>query len=169
MTELDKRQNRCCFTGHRPEKLHCSEIEVKKMLAKEIATALKQGKRTFITGMARGSDIYAAELVLEYRAQYSDIHLICALPHPDFEKYWSPEWQQRYRKILKAADYVKLIRPEFSMSSYQIRNEWMVDHSSLLIAVYNGKAGGTRNTIEYANKCHVEVHMLYGHEQLSCR
>ena len=56
------------------------------MLAKEIATALKQGKRTFITGMARGSDIYAAELVLEYRAQYPDIHLVCALPHPDFEK-----------------------------------------------------------------------------------
>ena len=77
------------------------------MLAKEIATALKQGKRTFITGMARGSDIYAAEVVLEYRAQYPDIHLICALPHPNFEEHWSPEWQQRYRKILMAADYVK--------------------------------------------------------------
>ena len=168
MTELDKRQNRCCFTGHRPEKLHCSEIEVKKMLAKEITTALRQGKRTFITGMARGSDIYAAELVLEYRAQYPDIHLICALPHPDFEKNWSPEWQQRYRKILKAADYVKVIRPEFSMSSYQIRNEWMVDHSSLLIAVYNGKAGGTRNTIEYANRSHVEVRHIWQIKYVIC-
>ena len=57
------------------------------MLAKEITTALRQGKHTFISGMARGSDIYAAELVLEYRAQYPDIHLICALPHPDFEKF----------------------------------------------------------------------------------
>lgn len=73
MTELEKRQNRCCFTGHRPEKLHCSEIEVKTMLAKEIATALKQGKRTFISGMARGSDIFAAELVLEYHAQYASL------------------------------------------------------------------------------------------------
>lgn len=116
------------------------------------------------TGMARGSDIYAAELVLEYRAQYPDIHLICALPHPNFEEHWSPEWQQRYRKILMAADYVKVICPVFNMSSYQIRNEWMVDHSALVIAAYSGKAGGTRNTIEYANKCHVEVHMLYIHE-----
>lgn len=106
------------------------------MLAKEIATALKQGKRTFITGMVRGSDIYAAEFVLEYRAQYPDIHLICALPHPDFEKYWSLEWQQRYRKILKAADYVKVIRPEFSMSSYQIRNEWMVLCEALHKTIY---------------------------------
>ena len=89
--------------------------------------------------------------------------------HPDFEKHWSSEWQQRYRKILMAADYVKVICPVFSMSSYQLRNEWMVNHSSLLIAVYNGRAGGTRNTIEYANKCHVEVHMLYIHEQLQRR
>ena len=35
------------------------------MLVKEIATALKQGKRTFVSGMARGSDIFAAELVLD--------------------------------------------------------------------------------------------------------
>ena len=93
-----------------------------------------------------------------------DKEAICALPHPNFEEHWSPEWQQRYRKILMAADYVKEICPVFSMSSYQVRNEWMVNHSSLLIAVYNGRAGGTRNTIEYANKCHVEVHMLYIHE-----
>lgn len=43
------------------------------MLAKEIATALKQGKRTFISGMARGSDIFAAEFVLEYHAQYASL------------------------------------------------------------------------------------------------
>lgn len=36
----------------------------------------------------------------------------------------------------------------------------MVDHAALLIAVYNGKAGGTRNTIDYANKCHVKVIVL---------
>lgn len=115
-TELEKRQNRCCFTGHRPEKLLCSEIQVKNMLAKEITTALRQGKHTFISGMARGSDIYAAELVLEYRAQYPDIHLICALPHPDFEKHWSSEWQQRYRKILMAADYVTWTQSSPTMS-----------------------------------------------------
>ena len=32
----------------------------------------------------------------------------------------------------------------------QRRNRYMVDHSSLLIAVYDGQSGGTRSTLEYA-------------------
>ena len=33
---------------------------------------------------------------------------------------------------------------------YQLRNQWMIDHSSKVIAVYDGQPGGTRNTIMYA-------------------
>ncbi|MDY5774050.1 MAG: hypothetical protein SPK32_11530, partial [Bacteroidaceae bacterium] len=40
----------------------------------------------------------------------------------------------------------------YSRGCFQIRNEWMVDRSARVIAVYNGEAGGTRNTIAYANK-----------------
>ena len=32
----------------------------------------------------------------------------------------------------------------------QRRNRYMVDHSALMIAVYDGTAGGTRRTLEYA-------------------
>ena len=28
MTELEKRQKRCCFTGHRPQKLHRAESDI---------------------------------------------------------------------------------------------------------------------------------------------
>lgn len=30
------------------------------------------------------------------------------------------------------------------------RNRYMVDHSSMLVACYNGQPGGTWNTIKYA-------------------
>ena len=43
---------------------------------------------------------------------------------------------------------------------FQMRNEWMVDHSNRVIAYYNGTPGGTRNTIEYAEKKMIEVVML---------
>ena len=33
----------------------------------------------------------------------------------------------------------------------------MVDHSSRLIAIYNGSPGGTRNTIEYAKWKKLEI------------
>lgn len=86
MGEAEKRAHRCCFTGHRPEKLHSSESLVKAALAREIWTAYQAGFRTFLTGMARGVDVWAGELVLRLRSSHQDVHLICALPHPDFEK-----------------------------------------------------------------------------------
>lgn len=160
MSDKEKRMHRCCFTGHRPEKLQATETEVVAMLRDAIKQAIDDGFRTFITGMARGVDIWAAEVVLAFRETYPDVHLICALPHPDFEKRWSRAWQERYTTILQRADLVKIIWPEFSMASYQIRNEWMVDHSARVIAVYNDEPGGTRNTIQYAEIQGVNVRLL---------
>ena len=31
------------------------------------------------------------------------------------------------------------------------RNEWMVNHSAKVIAVFNGEKGGTANTVKYAS------------------
>ena len=41
--------------------------------------------------------------------------------------------------------------------SVVIENVWMVDHSSRVIAYYNGSAGGTKNTIDYARKQNIQV------------
>ena len=160
VTEEEKRQGRCCFTGHRPEKLLRSEVQIRAALAQAIAKALADGKRTFLTGMARGVDIWAAEIVLKVRDADPSVHLICALPHPNFEKRWSRHWQQRYAAILQAADLVKIISSTFSISSYQKRNAWMVDHASLVIAVYSGVNGGTRKTIAYARQQGVPIDMI---------
>lgn len=157
MTEAEKRKRRLCFTGHRPEKLHNDEAAVCTVLSNAIDAAIADGFVTFITGMARGVDIWAAEIVLARKAVNSEIRLICALPHPDFEKRWSAAWQARYTTVLQQADLVRTICPVFSMASYQIRNEWMVDHSARVIAIYNGASGGTAKTIAYAEKNGVEV------------
>lgn len=67
MAEQEKRRRRCCFTGHRPEKLSIPESEVKAALQKEIHLAIADGITIFITGMPPGVDIWAAEIVLELR------------------------------------------------------------------------------------------------------
>lgn len=160
-SESELRLHRCCFTGHRPEKLHVPEAEIIDALRKEILAAVRDGYVTFITGMARGVDIWAAEIVLELKTAGHPLHLICASPYEGFERSWSPEWQRRYAAIMAAADLVKYICPAYSRSCFQIRNEWMVNHSARVIAAYNGEAGGTRNTINYATKHGVVVrHVL---------
>lgn len=154
--ETELRLHRCCFTGHRPEKLTRSEAEIKRDLEAAILQAIEDGFVTFITGMARGVDIWAGEIVLQLRKQNSNLHLIAASPYEGFESRWSVDWQSRYNAILQQADLVRFVCPSYSRDCFQRRNEWMVDRSSRVIAVYNGEPGGTRNTIDYAKAKKVE-------------
>ena len=162
MTETEKRTHRVCFTGHRPEKLTRAEWLIKKDLEKEIRQAIADGKNVFITGMARGVDIWAAEIVLKLRDAGQPIKLMCACPYDGFEQGWHKEWQEQYRDILAASDFVKYVCPSYSRSCFQIRNEWMVNHASRVIAVFNGEKSGTKNTIDYAIKVDVPVVRIEG-------
>mgnify|MGYP003265335732 CR=1 FL=1 len=152
MGEAEKRLHRCCFTGHRPEKLERTEVEIKAELQKEIYQAIADGFTVFISGMARGVDIWAAEIVLSLRDAGQPVRLICASPYEGFERSWSDQWKNRYMAILNDADLVRFICPGYSRSCFQIRNEWMVDHSTRVIAVFNGQPSGTKNTIDYARR-----------------
>lgn len=160
MAEQELRRHRCCFTGHRPEKLEQPETVVVEALKKEIRTAIADGFQTFISGMARGADLWAAEFVLALRDEGAAVRLICASPYRGFESRWNREWQERYRRVMGQADLVRFICPGYSPDCFQRRNEWMVDHSARVIAVYNGQPSGTRNTIEYARRCGVPVILL---------
>ena len=155
--ESELRKRRVCFTGHRPEKLNKSEAEIVASLEREICAAITEGFQTFISGMARGVDIWAAEVVLRLRDNGAPIHLIAASPYPGFERAWSPAWQSRYASALAGADIVRFISPQYARGCFQRRNEWMVDHAGRVIAVFNGEKGGTKNTIAYAERQHVPV------------
>lgn len=161
-TEAELRLHRCCFTGHRPQKLNKPEWLIKLALEREIKVAIKEGFTVFISGMAQGVDIWAAEIVLRLRQKGQPIRLICASPFEGFETRWSSEWQERYKAIIESADYVKFVSPRYSPSCFQMRNEWMVRHASRVIAVYNGEAGGTKNTIDFAEAQGVPVCIIEG-------
>jgi uncharacterized phage-like protein YoqJ len=161
-TETELRKHRCCFTGHRPEKLSRTERAIKSDLKKEIKLAIKDGCTVYLTGMARGTDLWAAEIVLALRKRNKDLKLICAIPYEGFELRWSEQWQTLYRQVLAEADLVKVIGKGYHPGIFQIRNEWMVDRSSRVIAVYNGQAGGTKNTICYADRHSIPVRSIDG-------
>ena len=161
-TEEEKRRARCCFTGHRPQKLTRPVDDIKVDLENEILHAIADGYTTFITGMAPGTDIWAGKTVVRLKDRFPDLKLIAAVPYPGFADAWNVEWREKYECLLAKADLVKTICPEYSEAAYRLRNQWMVDHSSRAIAVYDGKAGGTRNTIEYARKNGVLVRSLAG-------
>lgn len=159
---VEMQKYRCCFTGHRPEKLRRPEQEISAELEREIRRAIADGFTVFITGMARGIDIAAGEIVLQLRTEGFPIRLICASPFRGFESSWNWRWQCRYNAVMKAADFVLYICPKYHPGCFQIRNEWLVNHSSRVIAVFNGQSSGTKNTIAYAHQQGVPVILIEG-------
>ncbi len=144
--------NTCCFTGHRPEKCKGQEAFLRKQLELKIKKAIKEGYTTFITGMAPGVDTWAAEEVLKIKAEYDEIKLVCAVPFNGVEKNRTPEQQERFRQIISKADDITYISKKYQRWCFYARDEWMVDHASRVIAVFNGTHGGTEYTINYAKK-----------------
>ena len=70
------REQICCFTGHRPDKLPWGTderdprcIRVKEEIRGALERAYAHGFRHFISGMAQGGDLFFAEAVLALREQ----------------------------------------------------------------------------------------------------
>ena len=45
-----------------------------------------------------------------------------------------------------------VLQDHYTEGCMQRRNRYLVEHSSMLIAVYSGGSGGTKYTIDYANR-----------------
>ena len=108
-------------------KLHQPESVVIAALEEKIREAIDDGFVTFISGMAWGVDIWAAEIVLRLKANGHPIHLIAAVPYEGFERGWDDDWKRRYHAVLSAADFVKYICDHYHRGCFQIRNNfWLV-------------------------------------------
>ena len=150
MTEQEKRLHRCCFAGHRPKSILLSETTAKDWLRYQIQQAIAANYTTFITGMGMGVDIWAAQIVIELRAANSDLHLIAVEPYPSFSAKWSEEWRSAYQEVISKADLVKCISQGYAPDAINNRLYRIVDHSSRLIAIYNGTKGYTGSFVDYA-------------------
>ena len=82
--------HRCAFTGYRPQKMpfgfnesdpRC--IDFKRRVKETIQALYDMGYRHFISGGALGMDMFAAEAVLELRAQHPDMILEMVSPFDD--------------------------------------------------------------------------------------
>ncbi len=163
------KENTACFTGHRPQKLpwgfnenNVSCIAMKEIAKIEIQNAIiNYGITHFISGMAIGFDMIAAELVLELKNDYPFITLECAIPCKEQDKLWRKQQKERYKYILSKADKITYVSDRtYFDGCMQKRNNYMIDNSSVLIALFNGKAGGTKQTVDYAKEKGLKVEII---------
>ena len=121
----------CSFTGHRPQKFPWRYNEgdpacvaLKETLADQITRLYETGYTEFLTGMALGVDLWAAQIVLDLRRKKRGLGIFgldrkndapklhCILPCEGQEDKWPRSSQERYRDILKQADSIVYVSRE---------------------------------------------------------
>ena len=154
----------CCFTGHRPSKLpwgyreedlRC--LDLKMDIVQALVALYERGYRHFLCGMAEGCDLYFAESVLLLREVHPDVSLEAAVPFRAQAEHWTAAQRERYQDLLTRCDTVTVLQEDYKPGCMMARNRYMVNRSSLLLACYNGEAGGTRSTILYAREQGLEI------------
>ena len=125
-----------------------------------IGAVYDSGIKHFICGMALGCDMYCAEAVIRLKKMHSDVTLQAAVPYRGQADNWNEYNRLRYDRIIDNCDEVTVLAESYSPACMAIRNRFMVDNSSVLVACYDGMSGGTWNTIRYAQKKDIEVIQL---------
>jgi uncharacterized phage-like protein YoqJ len=149
------------FTGHRwydSSRKH----SVRKKIEECVREAYRNGITNFISGMAIGFDLLAAELVLSLKQECPAITLTAALPFGEQASRFNERNKSRYYKCLSQADDIVILSNDYTAKCYLERDRFMVEHSSLLIACYDGRnKGGTFWTVNYAARIGKNVINIY--------
>lgn len=146
------------FTGHR----HITDRQrTAEKVMEAIMLCYNDGVRFFYAGGAMGFDTIAAESVIKLRYDYPDIVLILVVPFPEQDKLFSEGDRKRYVEILGQADEVVTISNSYTDYAYLKRNDYMISHSSRLIAYWDGHSlGGTSYTVRRAKEKKLAIYNL---------
>lgn len=158
----------CAFTGHRPKSFPWKYNEavrnctlLKEVLAAQIVVLADKGVTDFLSGMAQGVDLWSSQIVLDIKKRNPALKLHCILPCEEQESKWPESTQEQYRALLRQADDVVYVSREYDRNCMLKRNRYLVDHSSILLAVYNGtRRSGTGMTVRYAESKHREIILI---------
>lgn len=156
-----------CFSGHRPEKLpDGGDISspvmgvIRALLHQEIASAIDDGYTCFITGLARGIDLMAGDLVLDFKRSDPRIQLVAAVPYRAQPKNLRSFEKFIYGCLINEAADIVYISEEYTKDCMQKRNKFMIDNSSRLIAAVSSYRSGTGQTIRLAEKAGIEIRTI---------
>ena len=148
-----------CFTGHRNiANQQILEVVLYFKLKSTIQKAIDDGYTHFITGMAVGFDMLAAQALIEIKKTHLEIIIECAVPCENQTRKWDDEDIREYEHLKNQCDIITVLSKKYTPDCMFERNRYMVDKSSIVIAAYNGKEkSGTAQTINYAKSKGIEV------------
>ena len=157
---------RMALTGHRPERLGYDANSYNTMewirLIDWLRSAIRFNNVTDVyCGMANGCDIAYGVAALSLKEEGYSIKIHCVLPCKNYNS--TNHW---FKDLKEGADEWIELSDEFYKGCDNVRDQYMVDHSDKLFAIWDGiKTGGVWSTIRKAQKRGIDV-IYYPQEKL---
>lgn len=155
------------LTGHRPAKLAGYRMDdpfyrrLQDRLEDGIERAVAvHGSVVCHSGLALGADTVWSRAIIAVRERHpGNLQFVAHLPTRSQASVWPSQADVDFwRYQVAVADRVVVYGETYTYRIMQVRNEGMIDAADLLVAVWDGTPGGTRNAITYARgKCRVLV------------
>jgi uncharacterized phage-like protein YoqJ len=127
-----------------------------------VEESIDAGFDTFITGGARGIDLWAALIIAGLKADRPEagLKLVTAVPFRNQNALLVGKELFDYGTVIDRSDCVVYISDAYTPDCLKRRNRYMIDHSSKLIAVLSNPKSGTGQTIRMAREAGIEVKLL---------
>lgn len=149
------------FTGHRFYDFSQREF-IQERLTSAISEAYDHGIRNFISGFALGIDLMAAQLVQSLKCNLPGISLTAAIPFEGQAERYNIYDKRVYRRLLELADKVIVLSDCYYPRCFLVRDEFMVENASYLIAYNDGREkGGTYYTVKKARARGIPIINVY--------
>ena len=170
-----------CFTGHRPSKLGGYDWNtpknqkiIEELIRDTIINVVSDSGEMdimFYCGGSLGVDQMAFNICRKLKStdHNRNYTITLAIPFKKQADRWTKSSQKEFNNEKMSADTVAFVDmlPEYSIAGYKDgeyypekmmkRNEYMVDHSDIVIAVWDGSKSGTENCIKYAQKLNKRI------------
>lgn len=151
------------FTGHRSERiLQVGMLHLYLDIVSQVRRLYSLGYRYFLSGMAEGFDLLAAQAVTALKAEYTDIRLIAVVPFRRQSDRYRPENKSLYDRIMKTADETVILREDYRKGCFHHRNDYLIDNSEIVLAYWDKQPyGGTYYTVGKARMMNRNIINLY--------
>ncbi len=146
-----------CFAGHRPVALPKGGAlaYLQQVMQEGIEYAIAQGYTHFMTGLADGVDLMAADLVLLAKRQDERIQLIGVSPCENYEEFFRlRHYNLAWLRSIQLHLDMHIIMPGSHRDArvFVKRNHFMVEHASAILGVVGKPKSGSQATITYAKQ-----------------
>ena len=150
------------ITGHRRGKLPQEQDKfnaLKNAVYYHLDCRLREGFRSFLTGLAGGTDYITTVYLAKKRREFPDVKIFGIQPFLNYENFF----EMHYKKIALlnemkcAVDDIIILSGEYNKKeSFYTRNRFIAKYSDAILAVCSSSThSGSANTLRYAREFHV--------------